>query len=354
MGGYKWEEVGLRKKAFIEEVTLRNGNGMGKPRSLEGTEKHIRTIMAGEFDVVAKKHISRCYLSEYENEFEVLCDDLSVFNEVSNIEIREKIFNKMETEFNKSAVLWSLAECFFQLPHYFNTRFSINEELSRKKRMKMAGKKGGGGLNGNYVVIPSVEVGSSVPTLQITRITLPHYEIEREGGWDRLPKGQFGLDMHGNRVEGKNWISSASKWNKKESGETTIFLKETLRGAKTKIEDYMKYDEDRKNKIENEYCDDGEGEIYIMRCSAMSDRIYKVGYTGGMSCVRAKQLSSATGVPLDFIVEKKWKHKNARMLEKEVHMMLSPYQVNDKREFFMLDLERIIKIINLVIDRNNK
>lgn len=83
----------------------------------------------------------------------------------------------------------------------------------------------------------------------------------------------------------------------------------------------------------------------------MAEQIYKVGYTSFNSNDRAKQLSSATGVPLSFIVVKSWQHQNAAALETEVHMMLAPYRLNDAREFFQASFETIESIIERAISR---
>ena len=97
---------------------------------------------------------------------------------------------------------------------------------------------------------------------------------------------------------------------------------------------------------------DNHGELYVMRCSAMKEAIYKVGYTDGISSDRAKQISSATGVPLSLLVVKSWKHPNARALETEAHMMLAPYRMNKSREFFSAEFDVINNIIESVIARD--
>lgn len=93
------------------------------------------------------------------------------------------------------------------------------------------------------------------------------------------------------------------------------------------------------------------GELYVMRCAAMKEQIFKVGFTEVDSAQRASQLSSATGVPLAFVVLKKWEHKEARKLETEVHMMLAPYRINDSREFFMAKYDVIVNVIESVLNR---
>ena len=212
------------------------------------------------------------------------------------------------------------------------------------------------GLSGEYVVIPALDTNSSVPTSTITMVNLPQYEIETEGHWRRLPDGDRGVDRHGNTVLGRTWVASSSKWKPTGSTSTTIFLKDTLAAAKLKISEYLNAIDrigDEAGSIDTQAASD-EGELYVMRCSAMKEQIFKVGFTSGSSTERASQLSSATGVPLAFSVVKIWRHKDARKLETEVHMMLSPYRINDRREFFMAKYDAIEKVIESVLKRTGR
>lgn len=347
------ENLSPWKRAFLTESIAETGNQRGKPRPLEGTDTYVRTVTAGEFDLKEEKHLSRCFLAEYENSFDVICDDPEVLAPVKSDEDRERIIVTMTERFNRSAVLWSLAEGLFQLPSYFSARLALNKDTQNGTRQRVSKKKGGKGLTGEYVIIPALETNNSAPTSTITVVNLPQYEIETEGHWKRLPDGDRGVDRHGNIVWGKTWVASSSKWKPSGSSSTTIFVKDTLAAAKLKISEYL----DAAERVQDEagsldfQADAKEGELYIMRCSAMKEQIYKVGFTSGSSIERARQLSSATGVPLAFVVVKQWRHKDARKLETEVHMMLSPYRINDSREFFMANYDAIDKAIESVIAR---
>jgi hypothetical protein len=84
----------------------------------------------------------------------------------------------------------------------------------------------------------------------------------------------------------------------------------------------------------------------------MKEEVYKVGWTSGTAEKRAEQLSSATGVPMSFVVVHSWKHENAEALEKSVHAMLEPYRINDRREFFHANYRSIERIIEAEIQRS--
>ncbi|MFZ6676799.1 GIY-YIG nuclease family protein [Undibacterium sp. Tian12W] len=349
------KEISPLKQKFLSEIVAKNDFKLGEPKPLEGTSTHIRTIITGEFDIVEKKHISRCYLAEYQNSFDIVCDDPEIFSDFRDFETKNKAMSNMIERFNRSAVLWSLAEGLFQLPMYFNTRLALSKDVTDKSRQRLPKKKGGLGLSTDYVVIPAIETNSVAPNLTITRVNLPQYEIETEGHWRRLNDGEYGIDRHGNRVLGKTWISESSKWKHVDATTSTIFLKDTLGSAKVKIEQYLEASariaEEARSKKAETHSD--AGELYVMRCAAMKEQIFKVGFTDGDSSERAIQLSSATGVPLAFLVIKKWRHAQARKLETEAHMMLAPYRLNDSREFFLASYDAIEKIIEFVITRTN-
>ncbi|MDO8207882.1 MAG: GIY-YIG nuclease family protein [Gallionella sp.] len=347
------ENVTPWKRAFLAESIAEAGNQRGKPKHLEGTDTYIRTVIAGEFDIKEEKHLSRCYLEEYEHSFNVICDDPEVLAPFNENEHKERLITTMNEHFKRSAVLWSLAEGLFQLPKYFSARFALNKDTQNKTHQRIPKKKGGKGLSGEYVVIPALETNTAAPTSTITMVNLPHYEIETEGHWKRLSNEEGGVDRHGNPVRGRTWVASSSKWKPTGSASTTIYLKDTLAAAKLKISEYL--DAVGKVNAESGLIDSqaasDEGELYIMRCSAMKEQIFKVGFTSGTSIERARQLSSATGVPLAFTVVKQWRHKDARKLETEVHMMLSPYRLNDGREFFMAKYDVIEKAVESAIKR---
>ncbi|MGH4807951.1 GIY-YIG nuclease family protein [Klebsiella pneumoniae] len=84
-----------------------------------------------------------------------------------------------------------------------------------------------------------------------------------------------------------------------------------------------------------------EGWVYVLSNPCMPG-IYKVGMTTTSPEVRARELSSATGVPAPFKIEAAFYTHSPLESEKEVHEVLSEWRVNDSREFFELSLGEII------------
>lgn len=75
------------------------------------------------------------------------------------------------------------------------------------------------------------------------------------------------------------------------------------------------------------------GFIYVLLNPAFPNMV-KIGLTKGTSEDRARNISSATGVPTDFIVLYDALVNNVEKAEKEIHAHFSSYRVNRRREFF--------------------
>lgn len=57
--------------------------------------------------------------------------------------------------------------------------------------------------------------------------------------------------------------------------------------------------------------------------------------------LRIKELSSASGVPTEFKLERSFKVKNSLEAEKLIHEQLKEFRISPKREFFRTDLETV-------------
>ena len=67
-----------------------------------------------------------------------------------------------------------------------------------------------------------------------------------------------------------------------------------------------------------------------------------------VALLRAKQISSSTGVALPYKVEWAYKCFNGEIVEREVHHKLEDYRVNNQKEFFQISLEEAKQAITLV------
>lgn len=88
----------------------------------------------------------------------------------------------------------------------------------------------------------------------------------------------------------------------------------------------------------------GDQSVYILESESMPDMV-KIGYTKGDPIDRANQLSKSTGVPTPFNVVYSYSCFNGERIEKAVHKHFRKQRVNKQREFFYVDLDEAIQVI---------
>jgi hypothetical protein len=93
----------------------------------------------------------------------------------------------------------------------------------------------------------------------------------------------------------------------------------------------------------------------ISCCYAMSNPampgIYKVGRTKLGAAERARQLSASSSVPLPYEVVREMPSALPSVDEKSLHDMLGPFRINQKREFFSVDLGTLHNAFDKVADK---
>ena len=89
-----------------------------------------------------------------------------------------------------------------------------------------------------------------------------------------------------------------------------------------------------------------EGAVYVLTNPAMPNMV-KIGKTTRNVELRLADLYS-TGVPLPFECEYAAKVKDVDKTEKAFHTAFSPNRVNPKREFFNIDPEQAIAVLELM------
>lgn len=88
------------------------------------------------------------------------------------------------------------------------------------------------------------------------------------------------------------------------------------------------------------------GIIYVLSNEAMPGLV-KIGRTSGESVSkRVSDLSRATGVPLPFKVEIAREVHDAVIVERALHVAFGPDRVNPAREFFSIELGRVLALVD--------
>jgi len=91
----------------------------------------------------------------------------------------------------------------------------------------------------------------------------------------------------------------------------------------------------------------GDQSVYILESTSMPEMV-KIGYTKNDPGERANQLSKSTGVPTPFNVVYSYSCFNGERIEKAVHKHFRKQRVNSQREFFYVDVDEAIKIIESI------
>ena len=351
------ENLSPNKRPFLEEVIEQEGKKEGPPVALEGTTTAIRTVVAGETNLLTDRHEGRCCMLERQNSFRVTCDDPDVLQPIRDRSRREELINAMRERIERAAVLWNLAEAMFQLPSYFAFRVQVQRSVLVASGQKIKGRaKGGKGVGRNYRRVSAIEVVDAAPAV-VKSFTPPRYRIETEGFWRRLKNREnYGRGPSGERVRGRTWVKSSNAWRERPDGPRTIYIKSSVAAAKVTAQEIIALARSEDNKNANAHdplLGHGEvrGVLYVLRCTTMKEEVYKVGWTSGTAEERARALSAATGVPSSFVVVGSWSHEDAEALEKNVHAILDPYRVNEGREFFQADYTKISELIEGEIKR---
>ncbi|MFK0277406.1 GIY-YIG nuclease family protein [Ensifer sp. NPDC090286] len=339
------------KKRFLDEASKAAGNRMGPPVALEGTETAQRTIIAGEIDLITQKHLGRCYMSERENTFNVVCDDPDVFTHVPEGEEKDHLQKFYAEQALRTEVMWRLSEAMFQLPAYFAYKVQVTKALavSGGQKAPSTRKKGGRGLGGYFKTVAALDFISD-DKVPVRSFTPNHYGVETGGYWRRLAPDATGKGPHGEIAKGRTWVKSERTKVIVSEDPRPIYVKSTIASAKLLAEQYAKNAEDAAAQAEQGRKTD-RNVLYVLRCTVMREEVYKVGWTSATAEERASQISSATGVPNSFIVVEHWQHPDPEALEKNVHALLDPYRLADNREFFKLDFPSLKSLIEQEIAR---
>jgi hypothetical protein len=84
------------------------------------------------------------------------------------------------------------------------------------------------------------------------------------------------------------------------------------------------------------------GFVYLLSNPSMPN-IVKIGSTERTIKERISELSSVTSLPTPFVVEYYLLVEDPICFEKNIHEELKEYRVNEKREFFQISVEEVIK-----------
>jgi len=128
---------------------------------------------------------------------------------------------------------------------------------------------------------------------------------------------------------------------------------ENQRQQKFLIDQEEKYSStfQRGNQIELKHVKVQSGFVYILSNELMPN-IYKVGFTARNPDERAVEITSKSGLPKSFKVEKYWRSDDPYIVEQRIHGALSEFA--EGREYFKGDLNEICEFIDYLVQKNNE
>lgn len=191
---------------------------------------------------------------------------------------------------------------------------------------------------------------------------LSHYTCGED--WNPLSSGEGETDCG---YEGKCVLDKSEIGDTKNEKEISIQFEDIIKIEENKKYgklnygkkgEEIKYGEDKsderedkntskkeKQKDSNKYHEvDSEGIVYVLENEYMNN-VLKIGYTSGSPEERARSLSEAEGVPSDYEVVYFKEVADPEAEEMRVHTELSEYRASLGREFFKVDRQTAVNVI---------
>ena len=160
-------------------------------------------------------------------------------------------------------------------------------------------------------------------------------------------------------MTGKTWVKPHLRFADRPEAPKVVYIKSSLTYARRQLETYrMKMG--RAELAANEHIETpanlepirgaAPGYLYVFRSPAHGRDIYKVGYTERDPEDRARELSSASGNPVPFLVVQAWAVVDGRAAEVAAHEALASSRLSSSREFFIGQYAFLRKRIEAAID----
>ena len=357
-----------RNPKHIDLADLRQPEAVALP----GTDDVWKTHLFGRFDLETKKHQVRFLAKDKGAMYSTVTDDPSVFSatELSSDEVMERL-EHAQAVLNENNLLTELAVTCFALPAYFRFKIQLVREEQRETRLARSGaalrvkdRAGIAEQRIRYRKVTALEIINLNRPPVVRAYTPPRFQVEVNGFWRRLSAADMpGRGPNGEPVVGRTWVKGHMRWRDRPAPVRAVYVKSSVRAAKAQVAALQAStptitatNPPIPSVIDpaEETTSIDEGYLYVMRCPAMEDNIYKVGWTAKDPAARAEELSGATGVPLFFVVVEHWPIKCPREIELLVHEALANYRISARREFFKAPYETIhITIVGIIGSRKH-
>jgi hypothetical protein len=306
---------------------------------LDNDKKYVKVLVACRIDLETMTVDARYVAEETNLTFKIKTDEvdgfLNVKGEFTSKELEEAFKNSAEKIDDYNAIFEAIKLSMY-LPYYFNQneKFIIEENIETDFKSKYNNpilKRKYSNVYGHKCSVKALYSLDLNNILSPDKIKLRDdlFKVQSNGYWKKLLLDEVGLDKKGNSIHGRTWVNQSLSWFEAKE-EDLIIEKET-----------------------ELYKDKNAGFIYILRNPVMESDVFKIGLTRNEVDERIGQLSK-TSVPDKFYKMQEWHVKDCIKAEKEIHLLLSDYRVDPRREFFKIDNYKAIKVIKEVVDKINK
>lgn len=332
---------------------------------IEGTDL-LATIGMVRFNLRDRRMETRVLLRDQTDIFRTWTDSLSALGAV--VAEDSTPYQNMVRELDACDTVWEAAKTMTLFPAYLSARVQwlkerrhrtqLGEVLPSSLKKQRSLKEVATEDRVLFRTVSAIEYvapqDAPIPRLEGRSYTAPSFQVAVEGFWRRLRNPQaHGAGPAGEQVLGKTWVRSHLRHKDKPIAEAVkvVFVKASLAEARARLERFRgKVEATSTAPLDVELpatsvageskADSSVGRVgafvYIMRCHAHAENLFKVGFTDRDPEVRAKELSSVTAAPLPFTVLHAWAVSDGHAAERSAHAALSAVRLSENREFFNL------------------
>lgn len=327
------------KTELIQDFNKNNENQAIETEFIDKEKQYAKYLVACRIDLETETVDARYVAEEHNSMFTIITDDIDGFVDINGEFKSEGYKNFIENSIEKISsfdAIIEIAKISMYIPLYLNlNEDNIYEEshetefhkenknpISKRKFRNSLGYKTS--LKPLYVLNNSDELK---PDFIKLRDDL--FKIKTTGYWKKIENDEIGLDKNGNTIHGKTWVNNNLSWFQAKTDELIV------------------------QKENNKYTGENSGYIYILRNPIMGKNIFKIGLTRNDVDERIKQLSN-TSVPDKFYKSQEWNVKDCIKAEKEIHLRLTDYRIDKRREFFNVEYDKAISVIFEVVNEINR
>ncbi|MFT4506327.1 GIY-YIG nuclease family protein [Caballeronia sp. 15711] len=369
------KEIDVRpeKRALLENADLRRETyGGNRIVAIEGTDL-LPSLAAVRFDLKNRVFAGRCFLRDMGDRWSTETDVLASF--AGQIADDNLGFQNMVKRLDKYSTVWEMAKALTLLPAYLDAKVTLIKTEKRETRIAklplskrreierapMSHRKQFRNISAIRVIRMESEPVSG------RTFRPPQFQIAVDGFWRALKDpDQTGKDAQGLPVIGRTWVRAHVRHKDRPAPSEikTIYVKASLSDARRRIEEYRRrmakqpdvsvpepldvvYPVPMETSVSGQTRSGMHGAyVYIMRCQAHLEHLYKVGFTDRDPEIRARELSSTTATPSPFEVIRAYPVAEGLAAERAAHAALSAVRHSATREFFEAaysDLQRVVE-----------